>query len=116
MSSRKSSFWRFAIVAAVSMLIASPFIWHLIHRIDPKFVEVTIAENLRPGVDVETVIRYLDGQGIRHSRYYPELRELYANIDQASLYGIKGRVHIIFHFDENQRLVSHEAFNILDFL
>jgi hypothetical protein len=105
-----------SMVVAILILFALPFFWHVIHRIDPKSVEAAIDQNLDLGADVETVIRYLDSQGIWHSGYSPDIGTVAGSIEQASFYGIEGRIRIVFRFDQNRKLVSYEVGEMFDFL
>jgi hypothetical protein len=50
---------------------------HGIHRVNPKHVEMTIAQGVALGADQETVLRFLDAQHIPHSGYYSDFRRIY---------------------------------------
>ena len=89
---------------------------HGIHRVNPKHLEMTIAQAVLLGADQDTVLRFLDAQHIPHSGYYPDFRRIYAGIDRSSIGMMKGHINIEFNFDSGGRLVSYTVRELFDFL
>jgi hypothetical protein len=89
---------------------------HGIHRVDPKRVEMTIAQELPLGANQDAVLRFLDARHIPHSGYYSEFRRIYAGIDRSSIGMMKGHINIEFNFDNEGKLVSYKVQELFDFL
>lgn len=113
-----SSRWKrpvLAIAISGAIVIAGLVLIHGIHRVNPKHIESTIAQNLHPGANTDSVLQFLDAQRIPHSGYLPEYRRIYGGIDRSTVGLIKGHIHIEFNFDENGKLVSYEVKELFDF-
>jgi hypothetical protein len=104
-----------AIALAGAILTAGLVLVRGIHRIDPKRIESTIAQNLHPGADTDSVLHFLVAQRIPHSAYLPEYHRIYARIDRSTVGLIKGHIHIEFNFDTSGKLVSYEVKELFDF-
>ena len=103
-------------IAVLTCLVIGFVLIHGIHRVDPKRVEAEIALNVPVGADINSVIRFLDSQNIRHTDYLPKYHRIYAEIKRSTVGLIVGHIHIEFNFDENGKLVSHEVKELFDFL
>jgi hypothetical protein len=106
--------WKIA-VAGLLLLCIVVFV-HGIHLVNPKHVEMTIAQGVPLGADQNAVLRFLDAQRIPHSGYYPEFRRIYAGIDRSSIGMMKGHINIEFNFDAQGKLVSYKVRELFDFL
>ena len=60
-------------------------------------------------------MQFLEAQHIAHSEYLPELQRIYAEIGRSSIRLAKGRINIVFNFDENRKLVSYTVQELFDF-
>ncbi len=98
------------------MLLCVVVFVHGIHRVNPKHVEMTIAQGLPLGVNQDAVLRFLDTQHIAHSGYRPEFRRIYAGIDRSSIGMMKGHINLEFNFDIEGKLVSYKVQELFDFL
>ena len=96
------------------LLLAGVILVHGIHRVDPERVKATIARNLSPGADKDTVLMFLDSEHIHHSNYLPECSRIYAEIDRSTIGLIKGRIHMEFNFGADGRLQSYEVKELFD--
>jgi hypothetical protein len=104
-------------IAAGGLLLLCIVVFvHGIHRVNPKHVEMTIAQGVPLGADQDTVLRFLDAQHIPHSGYYPDFRRIYAGIDRSSIGMMKGHINIEFNFDAEGKLVSYKVRELFDFL
>jgi hypothetical protein len=107
---------RLGIVVAGIIVICSVAYVHGVRRVSPKAIELLINRNLQPGARPDDVIAFLNAQHIAHSGYIPESKKIYADIGRSSIGLATGRINIVFTFDEDGKLISHNLRELFDFL